>query len=101
MKVNSALVKSYLRSFGVALAMAIVTFVGKGGKLGANKETVIAVGATLLLPFLPVAQRWFDKTDPAFGAVAKLAIHKANTILTPLATPSVTVVAPTTTSTGA
>lgn len=101
MKVNAALVKSYLRSFGVALAMAIVTFVGKGGKLGANKETVVAIGATLLLPLLPVAQRYFDKTDPAFGAVAKLAIEKADSVLVPLSTPSVTAEAPNTQSTGA
>lgn len=100
MKVNAALVKSYLRSFGVALAMAIVTFVGKGGKLGANKETVVSVGAILLLPLVPVAQRYFDKADPAFGAVAILALEKADSILVPLSTPSVTTEAPNTQSSG-
>ena len=85
MKFSPAMVKSYLRSFGVALAMALVTYSQTGAKLGANKETFLGIGATLLLPLLPVVQRYLDKTDPAFGAVAKIAIAKVK--------PSVSIVA--------
>ena len=80
--------------------MAIVGFAGSGHALGLNKETLFGVGATFLLPLVPVAQRWFDKTDPAFGAVAKLALDKADAVLTPLANPTVSAEAPNTTSSG-
>jgi hypothetical protein len=75
MKVNKALIESYVRNlFGQVLgAIVIVASVTKIDFASFGSHEWLLVANTLWASFVPVAIRYANKKDPAFGIVAELA----------------------------
>lgn len=67
---QKAMLASYGRSF---LAAVTATFMATGGDLFAlDGETVKAILASGIAAVLPVALRYINKKDPAFGKIAEV-----------------------------
>jgi hypothetical protein len=67
---QKAMLESYGRSF---LAAMTATFMASGGDLFAlDAETLKAIVASGIAAVLPVALRYINKKDPAFGKIAEV-----------------------------
>ena len=67
---QKAMLASYGRSF---LAAVTATFMATGGDLFAlDADTVKAILASGIAAVLPVALRYINKKDPAFGKIAEV-----------------------------
>lgn len=67
---QKAMLASYGRSF---LAAVTATFMATGGDLFAlDAETLKAILASGIAAVLPVALRYINKKDPAFGKIAEV-----------------------------
>jgi len=79
-KVQKAMLASYGRSF---LASMVTAFMATGGDLlnldGDSAKAILAAG---IASVLPVALRYMNKQDPAFGKVAEVVAEEAMRKLT-------------------
>ena len=79
-KVQKAMLASYGRSF---LASMVTAFMATGGDLlsldGDSAKVILAAG---IASVLPVALRYINKQDPAFGKVADVVAQEAMKKLT-------------------
>ena len=79
-KVQKAMLASYGRSF---LASMVTAFMATGGDLlsldGDSAKVILAAG---IASVLPVALRYINKQDPAFGKVAEVVAEEAMKKLT-------------------
>lgn len=79
-KVQKAMLASYGRSF---LASMVTAFMATGGDLlsldGDSAKVILAAG---IASILPVALRYINKQDPAFGKVAEVVAEEAMKKLT-------------------
>jgi hypothetical protein len=67
---QKAMLESYGRSF---LAAVTATFMATGGDLFAlDADTLRAILASGIAAVLPVALRYINKKDPAFGKIAEI-----------------------------
>ena len=67
---NKAMLESYARSF---LAAMTATFMATGGDLFALDADILkAILASGIAAVLPVALRYINKKDPAFGKIAEV-----------------------------
>ena len=79
-KVQKAMLASYGRSF---LASMVTAFMATGGDIlnldGDGAKVILAAG---IASILPVALRYINKQDPAFGKVAEVVAEEAMKKLT-------------------
>ena len=75
MKINKALIESYARNLlgQVLAASVIVASVTKVDIASFGSHEWLLVANTLWASFVPVAIRYANKKDPAFGLVAEIA----------------------------
>lgn len=89
MKINQAMIESYVRNLvgqviGAATIVAATTHVSIANFGG---HEVLLVANALWASLVPVALRYANKKDPAFGLVASLATAAVTKKLTETATP--------------
>lgn len=74
MTINKLVLESYLRHLGGAVfsAIASVSAITGQAPLQFSSNDWFAVANALWVAILPVAVRYFNKKDPAFGAVAEV-----------------------------
>ena len=79
-KVQKAMLASYGRSF---LASMVTAFMATGGDIlnldGDSAKVILAAG---IASILPVALRYINKQDPAFGKIAEVVTEEAMKKLT-------------------
>jgi hypothetical protein len=72
-KNRAAFIKSVSRGAFIvvgAVETATNTYLKAGHTFGFNATTILGIAGTAAFPVLATLQRYFDKNDPAFGAIS-------------------------------
>lgn len=81
---EKAFIKSAFRGIFIAInavGAAAHTYAASGQVLGFNRETFLGIAWTLAGVGVALAQRYFDKTDLAFGNVTALVAVQAEQVI--------------------